>query len=204
MDVLEDIGRVQRELLLNNSLFTFVVYLNSHLNVGISFIPGVSLSGYHATGLTLPILEGHFLHSIFLNFLLPCLLSPSASYYLPFELSQGFIESSQLTGDKIYVSLIPSTINLTHGESLSSGRLHTFLFLFLRVFRVSSYPTPLSFLKLSCLYIPFSYHYFMNQHNISIDFKHPVILDSCPQNESWQLLQLRFIIHHTRPPLFWL
>ena len=27
-------------------------------------------------------------------------------------------------------------------------------------------------------YFPFSYHYFMNQHNISIDFKHPVILDS--------------------------
>ena len=66
MDVLEDIGRVQRELLLNNSLFTFVVYLNSHLNVGISFIPGVSLSGYQATGLTLHILEGHFLHPIFL------------------------------------------------------------------------------------------------------------------------------------------
>ena len=66
MDDLEDIGRVQRELLLNKSLFTFVIYLNSHLNVGISFIPGVSLPGYQATGLTLHILEGHFLHPIFL------------------------------------------------------------------------------------------------------------------------------------------
>ncbi|KAL8125801.1 hypothetical protein AgCh_013184 [Apium graveolens] len=60
-DVLEDIGRVQRELLLNKSLFTFVVYLNSHLNVGISFIPGVSLYGYHALGLTLHILEARLL-----------------------------------------------------------------------------------------------------------------------------------------------
>ncbi|KAL8120183.1 hypothetical protein AgCh_017359 [Apium graveolens] len=57
MDVLEDIGRVQREHLLNKSSFSFVVYLNSHLNVGMSFIPGVSLSRYHATGLTLHILE---------------------------------------------------------------------------------------------------------------------------------------------------
>jgi len=99
MDDLEDIGRVQRELLLNKSLFTFVVYLNSHLNVGISFIPGVSLPGYQATGLTLHILEGHFLHPIFPNFLLPCLLSLSASHYLSFELFQGFLESCELTGD---------------------------------------------------------------------------------------------------------
>ena len=117
MDVLEDIGHVQREFLLNNSLFTFVVYLNSHLNVGIPLIPGVSLSGYRATGLTFHIIEGHFLHP---TFLLSCLLSLSASYYLSFELSKGFLESSQLTGDTIYVSLIPSTINLTHGESPSS------------------------------------------------------------------------------------
>ena len=54
----------------------------------------------------------------------------------------------------------------------------------------SPHSTAFIFLSTSVsFYFPFSYHYFMNQHNISIDFKYPVILDSCPQNESWQLLQ---------------
>jgi len=168
MDVLEDIGRVQRELLLNNSLFPFVVYLNSHLNVGISFISGVSLSGYHATGLTLHLLEGHFLHPIFLisyflvSSVYPCLIIYPSNYL---KVSSN---PPNLQGIIYMYLLCPQPSILTHGESPSSWRLHTFLFLLIRVFRVSSYPTSLSFLKLYCLYIPFHFSFFLFSFLLSL------------------------------------
>ena len=120
MDVLEDIGRVQRELLLNNSLFNFVVYLNSHLNAGISFIPGVSLSGYQATGLTLHILEGHFLHPIFLiSYFLVSSVYPRLIIY-PSNYLKVSSNSPNLKGVQYVHLLCLQQSTLTHSESSSS------------------------------------------------------------------------------------